>query len=1191
VNEDGVKYKDLYRPEMQFSILDLKIHNQQELDNLDVNPVIIEVDYDLLEDTDPGHLDQLDDTDTDEGLIWDLDGDQQDADFGEDQTVVFDNIGEMDEDDILTLLLYDEDDPDNILWQLDNARIRIKLEHGKTDIPPGKDERAFAITRPPDMPVRWEITQPTKGVVAYVEAADPQDGHIAKVRVAKQSKKGSFVLRAECNPIGGFWTVDECSGLFATKKITVGCPCKTCKSITEGTVVLESVDFTLNLGLAKGGGAAGEISLKAEQITPETFKASGLKRHSMGERLEGIKDDEGALTQVKSGQALADIVDTDTDDSVYGIDIYRSGDVSADVDDDTGKYTINNGATPEVSWQIENPDTQTNDRMKITQTKGGEQKVYEYTKVSDTHWELTRANGTQTETLIKEFGADPDGNLTRTETRTITEVGTPAPPPVVTKSVYTSFFHGEKLTEEIEDPGGQNLVTSYQYYNDAFNDAGFGKIKQMTYPDQSWVRYEYALLNLLPGAPVVKTKEVRSWKDADEYAIPADAREIVYDYTPIPGSGDSGKADRLTTPRTVTESVPNDGGDGQVAIKKTFYVYLDALNGERTEIAEQAATPTATYGAAGNQRTTTVYYPTEWKTEEEEEPWSNKVKTVTYPDGRMDTYEYWEDGEGTRTIATHGTVDSPEGVDGKTTQEISLTDRHGNVVREETRAFVYGSSDWLISWAEHEYDDDGHMIGTTRSDGTETESHWGCCYKEWDIDTLGVTTSYTPDPMDRVKTSTRQGLKTIETEYTYDAAGRVLTQVVTGSTGGLKTQQTQNQYDGAGRLTYTKDASGLETQYDYAVAAGGGTLNTVTRPGGAQEITESYRDGRTKSVTGSAVVPRYYFYGTEADGTQWTLINSANREAPAADDVWEKTYTNMLGRTVKAERPGFQGVEVTENYYDEKGLLKVTTSTGMPTTLYEYDEIGNRTRSAMLTRDVQDIQNAAIDINTDRVTETDTHYTLKDNALWQETESKVYPNEQSASTVTVSTQRTKLGELGGGVRSYTESEDIYHNRTETEVTASGMNTTRTVTYPDSTTQAATVSTDGLVKSTTSKTGVTVTYDYDPLRRQEKVNDPRTGTTKTTYNANGRVDNVDPPGAETPPTYFAYDPATGRKTQETDALGKKTYYAYNDRGQLTHTWGDAVYPVEYDYDGQGRRISMQNYFTSLLTYRMEILRSE
>ncbi len=62
------------------------------------------------------------------------------------------------------------------------------------------------------------------------------------------------------------------------------------------------------------------------------------------------------------------------------------------------------------------------------------------------------------------------------------------------------------------------------------------------------------------------------------------------------------------------------------------------------------------------------------------------------------------------------------------------------------------------------------------------------------------------------------------------------------------------------------------------------------------------------------------------------------------------------------------------------------------------------------------------------------------------------------------------------------------------------------------------------------------------------------------------------------TTITYDPETGRKIAETNALSKSTRYAYNIRSQVTHTWGDNAYPVAYHYDAFGRMIQMTTFRT-------------
>ena len=78
-------------------------------------------------------------------------------------------------------------------------------------------------------------------------------------------------------------------------------------------------------------------------------------------------------------------------------------------------------------------------------------------------------------------------------------------------------------------------------------------------------------------------------------------------------------------------------------------------------------------------------------------------------------------------------------------------------------------------------------------------------------------------------------------------------------------------------------------------------------------------------------------FGVNTDGSQWTRIYTGS----AASVQWEQTTTDMLGRTIRVEKPGADnGVEISGNYYNDKGQLVRTTVSAQADMLYEYDELG-----------------------------------------------------------------------------------------------------------------------------------------------------------------------------------------------------------------------------------------------------------
>ena len=129
-------------------------------------------------------------------------------------------------------------------------------------------------------------------------------------------------------------------------------------------------------------------------------------------------------------------------------------------------------------------------------------------------------------------------------------------------------------------------------------------------------------------------------------------------------------------------------------------------------------------------------------------------------------------------------------------------------------------------------------------------------------------------------------------------------------------------------------------------------------------------------VTGTGVVPRFYSYGVNSDGSTWTQVHSGT----AASPVWEKTTADLVGRTVKTEKPGYLGTETIESFYNDKGQLWKTSTLGLADTLYVYDEVGNRTRSGL---DI-DSSGALETASDDRISGSETMYTLYVGEWWTE---------------------------------------------------------------------------------------------------------------------------------------------------------------------------------------------------------------
>ncbi|MCK4983374.1 MAG: hypothetical protein KAS17_10655, partial [Victivallaceae bacterium] len=571
------------------------------------------------------------------------------------------------------------------------------------------------------------------------------------------------------------------------------------------------------------------------------------------------------------------------------------------------------------------------------------------------------------------------------------------------------------------------------------------------------------------------------------------------------------------------------------------------------------------------------------------------MKYVIYPDGRKDsfTYEFGtisnpstpdqvsfsadpDDGTCIRITTIHGTTTNDNGVAYKSTKETSIINDRGDIVLKETYAYD-GTTHSRISWEYRVYDSEHHATSTYVSNNTQEDSTWNCCNLESETHADGTEHTYTYDALSRVLTKTKKGVSgstpDIVTTYTYDAANRVLSKSVADGTNTLSISKT---YDICGRLTSETDSSGLTTSITYTnPTSTEGMIITRTLPGGYTKVTEKYFDGKIKSVTGTSVVTKYYDYGVEsATGYQWGKKSIGS----ASSTRYTKTYTNSIGKTAKIEKSGYNEATITTQfYYNNYGQLYKKTQTGLADKLYVYDSYGCVSRQGL---DVNG--NGTLDLaSSDRIIESDTVFTLISSDWWLVTTKKVYATADSSASTTTSVNKIRLTGFSSGTISETKSTDIHGNETVTTMTVNRTTKTitQTVNVPNSSVDIQTVTVNGLLTSVRSASNLTYSFAYDGLGRQTGITDPRTGQATTAYytTGTGKIGKVyTQTDAASKVTTYDYNTTTSRLAWVQNALSKKTYYAYNDHGQVTATWGDSTYPIEQGYNSYGQLITLTTY---------------
>ncbi|MFO7607499.1 MAG: DUF2235 domain-containing protein [Desulfurivibrionaceae bacterium] len=1157
-------YQWVYRPEMQFSVFDLKFQGESEPQDIPVNsdiPVLqnnqgadlqlIPLDSNFLYTLFEDDLSSLERFGSDRELVFAIGEHEVRATLGEDQQLVFSNpeyLAQLNPEDILALSLYQKGDEANILWEYDlNGRIDsvyVQDQESFQSLPAGEQIKLMANTTPTDLQVVFrQVARSNNGVRATV---DPETSII----IADDKTENGFII-VEAQVVNRPWL---------KKRIMVDIGCASCAAASgqcrlpgQGIIKLSSVNARFTLGQTRGGGSAGVLYLLSKEpsaslATPEELALSSLAIEGVTE----IEDDNGYLRQVRAGESFVDIV-TNSEYS-YDLNFYSGSDITSVMED--GGYVVPSTAQPIVSWRVENPlasDTDFN-RLRLTEMRGSQEKIteYEWLPASQT-WSLIRDGGRVVES--RQWSTDAQGN--KVETVLVTDAsGQVASEERITAA---TFSWGEEIIKRVVVADGQDQVTTYSYFDNSDQPGRYSKLREVRHNDGSGTSYDYDALGRV-------ISEEGTWLDTG-------TRLISYDYT-MHVAADEDTPRFRTKPRTVTESING------TTVSKTFYSYEgDGIDEQRAEVVERCLNSSGcSFGDDANQRTVTTYYKSNQidPLSRRIHPSSGKVKNVLSSDGKLTSYAYETGaysgsggfsvgfGNDSRTVVTEGTAEKPNGIANKTTRQISIRNKTGQTVYTATE--VYDGGGYApIGYTTNVLDSFGRITESRSSTGIITESEYGCCsQKTKEVDGQGISTYYHYDGLGRVDYQEKEGSggSLITTNFEYDAAGRRTGQTIFS---GNLVQTTSSKHDKAGRLVESMNSSGLVTSYSYNT---NGLITTVTRPGGATEITNNYPDGRVESITGTGVVPQYYQYGVNPDGSQWTRVSIGSPTSLR----WEKTTVDMLGRTIQTEKPGAKGTITTRNFYNSIGQLARTETTGRAATIFEYDELGDQVRAGI------DINgNAALDLAAlDRISESESQYVKIGSDWWQESKQYVYATANDGSRIRTSTQRNRLTGLGGGLVGESVSIDILGNETVSTTTLNRATQiqTSTVNYPDSTVNGVSVSRRGVPVSVQSKAGLTMTYEYDDLGRRTGVTDPRTGKSITHYDGAGRVDYVEDPAGNR--TWFGYDPDSGRKIWEKNALDKYTRYAYNDQGQVTHIWGDATYPVSYEYDAYGQRTRMHTY---------------
>ena len=798
--------------------------------------------------------------------------------------------------------------------------------------------------------------------------------------------------------------------------------------------------------------------------------------------------------------------------------------------------------TPFVTWRIENPSTNSNNTLRLTETRGAAVKTYDYTGGSSLTLAYPGGLAQQESTSTV---ATNDMGYTRTVVTTLRAPGGSDVQKV--RRVYRNLGNNDQggfevPVEEVVSPDVDPKTNRFDYYNLAIADGTFRPLKLATHADGSWEYYEYE------GRRVFR----RYTGHADtEHSIYGGGDTFTeYAYSPMV-AGDDGTV-KPDAPRMVARYVEN----GQV--ETSYYGYLPF---EEQQI--RCTRPYAQWDATDNLVTITHYY--------DSGPCLHLRKNILRPDGTMTFFEYSDapDGSRTNTIWT-GAPNPAKTAISDGTKEVEILGTFGELLSRKVTDVA--SSALLQQDVYSDFDTFARAQKVTHLDGTTERTQFSCCGIDTVTDRDGVTTSFGYDAMKRQTSTTRLN---VTTATLLDAAGRGLKTTRTGSDASQMVLS-QAGYDTHGRLTAETNALGGITIYTQTNdPASGGLTRTTTYPDGGTRIERYYRDGTLKQVAGTAVHGvRYEYGGDYSYSLTYTKEIKLNDNGTDSGE-WTMTYSDPLGRPCKTV---YADDSFSESFYDEKGQLWKEVDPDGVATLYHYNAKGELALTAV---DVD--RNDQIDLaGADRVSATVSDVYNDSGTMVRRSRSYLWDTFSQNQSNLVSESKSTLD----GLRSWqTAYRDASTPVTSWSSTVFLTNSTRYVTNgaPDGSRSLATYSSGQLIshvrKDALGSQVAGASYAYDPHGRQLSVSDARIGATTYAYNAADQIASVTTPApvvgqaAQITRTYY------NKLLQATNVVqpdGSSVFTEFYLTGELKRNYGSRTYPVEYTYDYAGRMKTMKTW---------------
>ncbi|UCE48810.1 MAG: RHS repeat-associated core domain-containing protein [Phycisphaerales bacterium] len=512
----------------------------------------------------------------------------------------------------------------------------------------------------------------------------------------------------------------------------------------------------------------------------------------------------------------------------------------------------------------------------------------------------------------------------------------------------------------------------------------------------------------------------------------------------------------------------------------------------------------------------------------------------------------------------------------------------------------------------HTYDEQGFRTSTTDRNGHVTQWQYHpdgtLAARIVDPEGLFIVTEYKYDEAGRKTEETlyrgSDFTDPVTTQYTYDALGNLVSQVVDPNGLNLATRY---RYDGEGRVTHQTNPKGVTTEYHYD--ARGRLHKQIADPGGLGLVTERSYDNAGNLIK---------LIDPEGSETQYEY-DDQNRLVKIidAEGYWtvyeydERDNRTYVKRSIEPGGPPFQITQFrydkldrrTHEILDPDGLVLVTEfeyslpggsgcACGTPgsslvhktidpagkITYYYYDKLDRLIHEVSKVADSADNGGDADDVITRY------EYDFMGNQTSVTMENDPYPDRVTTYTYDAADRLVEQVQAPGGsalatTYVYDRAGNLIQETTPLGNLVNSVydKANRMIEQSDTIGVIASYTYDenGNMLTLTDGLGRTQSYTYDNVDRRIEMYDPLVETPSDkhmtyTYDKNGNlIQQTDNEGLI---TRYTYDGLGRRLTEIRDlgGLGITITRAYNGRGNLIEITDDNGNTTRYEYDAVGRR---------------------